>query len=133
MNKIFVYLCLCFMASAALADGIVLDNATNYPAKGTAGKIAVQWADSAEATQKANKTIINGSPLDLNSLMMLSQKGQIQLTPPNHAQYLRVVVWSTDKQEPDLLTNWVDIVPNKTYVVNQDQLVPAILMSGSGC
>lgn len=133
MNKISVYLCLYFMASTAFADQIVLDNNTNYPAKDDPGKIAVQWVTSAEATQKINKTIINGSKADLSSLKMLSQKGQIQLTLPNHAHYFRVVVWSTGKKEPDLLTNWVDIVPNKTYIVNQDHLVSAILMSGAGC
>lgn len=121
------------MASAALADNIVLDNKTNYPEEMISGKIAVQWATSAEATQKANKAIMNGSRLDASSLMMLSQKGQTQLTPPKQAQYFRIVAWSTSKQEPDLLTNWVGIVPNKTYTVNQDQLVPAILMAGSGC
>lgn len=133
MKKILVYLCLCFMASTALADGIVLDNETNYPEKGKPGKIAVQWAATVEITQKANKTIIYGSTLDLSALMMLPQKGQIKLTPPNHAKYFRVLVWSTDKHGPDLLTNWVDIVPNKTYTVNQDQLIPVVLMSGSGC
>ncbi len=133
MKKILVYLCLLFMASVALADQIVLDNKTNYPEKDNPGTIAVQWVTSAKATQKANKTIINGLPLDSSSLIILSQKGQIPLTPPNHAHYFRLVVWSTGKQEPDLLTNWVDIIPNKTYIVNQDQLVPAILMSGAGC
>jgi len=133
MNKISVYLCVYFTASTAVATQIVLDNKTNYPAKNDPGKIAVQWVTSAEAIQKTNKTIINGSKLDLNSLMILSQKGQIHLTLPNHANYLRVVVWSTGKKGPDLLTNWVDIVPNKTYIVNQDQLAPAILMSGAGC
>ncbi|CAM2892923.1 Uncharacterised protein [Legionella steigerwaltii] len=133
MNKILVCLCIYFTASAALADQIVLDNKTNYPAKNNPGKIAVQWVTSAEATQEANKTIINGSKLNLSSLMILPQKGQIRLTPPNHAHYFRVVVWSSGNKEPDLLTNWVDIVPNKTYIVNQDQLVSAILMSGAGC
>ncbi|WP_231861986.1 hypothetical protein [Legionella hackeliae] len=86
-----------------------------------------------EDTQKANKTILNSSSLDSNSLTMLSQKGQTQLTPPTHGRYFRIVVGSTNKQAPDLLTNWVDIVLNKTYLINQDQLVPAILMSGAGC
>ena len=133
MNKILVYLCLCFMASTALATQIMLDNKTNYPEKNNLSKIAVQWGESAEAIQESNKTIVNGSKLDLSSLITLSQKGQIQLTLPNHAHYFRVLVWSTDKKEPDLLTNWVDIVPNKTYTLNQDQLASAILVSGAGC
>ncbi|HHT0591639.1 TPA: hypothetical protein ACTXXA_001302 [Legionella anisa] len=133
MNKIFVCLCLYFTASTALATQIMLDNKTNYPQKNNLGRIAVQWVTSAEAIQESNKTIINGSELDLNSLMTLSQKGQIKLTLPNNANYFRVVVWSTGKRKPDLLTNWVDVVPNKTYSVNQDQLASAILMSGAGC
>lgn len=133
MKKILVWLYLCFMASTALADSIVLDNETNYPEKGKPGKIAVQWAATVEITQKANKTIIHGSTLDLSALMMLPQKGQIRLTPPNHSKYFRILVWSTDKHGPDFLTNWVNIVPNTTYTVKQDQLIPVVLMSGSGC
>ncbi|HIG0328469.1 TPA: hypothetical protein ACX87D_002368 [Legionella pneumophila] len=133
MNKILIYLCLYFMTSITLAGKIVIDNKTNYPVKGNSRKIAVQWVATVEATQKANKIIINGSKLDLNSLKIITQKGKTQLTLPNDSHYFRVVVWSTGKQQPDLLTNWVDIVPNKTYIINQDQLVPAILMSGTGC
>ncbi|HHP7842943.1 TPA: hypothetical protein ACSHSZ_001836, partial [Legionella pneumophila] len=112
---------------------IVIYNKTNYPVKDNSRKIAVQWVATVEATQKANKIIINGSKLNLNSLKIITQKGKTQLTLPNDSHYFRVVVWSTGKQQPDLLTNWVDIVPNKTYIINQDQLVPAILMSGTGC
>ncbi|AWN74450.1 hypothetical protein LEAN103870_10090 [Legionella anisa] len=133
MNKISVYLYLYLTASTSFATQIVLDNKTDYPAKNNRGKIAVQWVTSAEAINESNKTIINGSKLDLSSLMILSQKGKIKLTLPNHANYFRVVVWSTGKKGPDLLTNWVDIVPDKTYIVNQDQLASAILMTGAGC
>ncbi|AHE67553.1 hypothetical protein [Legionella oakridgensis] len=133
MKKILIYICLYFVTSAALAYHIVLDNKTNYPTKDKPGKIAVQWAASVDTTQKANQAIMNGSELELSSLMTLSQTGPIQLTPPQHAQYFRIVVWSTDKQEPDLLTNWVNIVSNKTYVVNQDHLIPTVLISGAGC
>ncbi|WP_454783843.1 hypothetical protein [Legionella sp. WA2024007413] len=133
MNKILVYLCLYFMASTALATQIVLDNKTNYPTKNNQGKIAVQWKASAEAIQESNRAIVNGFKLDLSSIIILSQQGQIPLGLPNQAHYFRVLVWSTDKKEPDLLTNWVDIVPNKTYTLNQDQLAAAILVSGAGC
>ncbi|KGP62846.1 hypothetical protein EP47_14290 [Legionella norrlandica] len=133
MKKILVYFYLYSMTSAALADHIVLNNETSYPEKGKLGTIAVQWAFTAEDTQKANKNIIGGSRLDLSSLVILPQKGQIQLISPNHAQYFRVMVWSSEKPEPDMLTNWVEIVPNKTYTVNQDFLIPAVLMSGAGC
>jgi hypothetical protein len=133
VKKFLAYLCLFLIAPVALADKIVLDNKTNYPEKNSQGKIAVQWVASAASTQEANKTIIKGSTLDTGTLMMLSQKGQVQLMLPNHARYFRLVAWSTGKKVPDLLTNWVDIIPDKTYIVNQDQLVPAILMSGGGC
>lgn len=133
MKKILVYLCLNFMASTVFAGNIVLENKTNYPEKGKSGKIAVQWAVSAKAIQKANKSILNGSTFNLSSLVMLSQKGKIQLITPNDARYFRLVAWANDNKEPDFLTNWVDIVPNKTYVVNQNQLVPRVLMAGAGC
>ncbi|WP_115707715.1 hypothetical protein [Legionella sainthelensi] len=133
MKKILVYLYLSLMASGVLGGNIVLDNKTDYPEKGKLGKIAVQWAVSAKAIQNANKSILNRTTLDTNSLMMLAQKGRVQLTSPNHARYFRLVAWSNDNKEPDLLTNWVDIVPNKTYVVNQNQLVPRVLMAGAGC
>ncbi|MDP1602132.1 MAG: hypothetical protein Q8M03_02615 [Legionella sp.] len=134
MKKIILTcLCLCFKISILFAENIVFNNETNYPAIDKPGKIAVQWAPTTEAIQKANKSITVGSPLDVNSLMLLSQKGKIELTPPDAAHYFRVVVWSTDKKEPDFLTNWIDIVANKSYTLNQDQLIPAVLMSGSGC
>ena len=55
MKKIIIYLGLSFMTSMALANSIVLDNKTNYPKKEGSSKIAVQWAISAKAVQKANK------------------------------------------------------------------------------
>ncbi|KTC92258.1 hypothetical protein [Legionella cincinnatiensis] len=133
MKKILVYLCLNLMASGVFGSNIVLENKTDYPEKGKLGKIAVQWAVSAKAIQKANKSILNGSTFNSSSLVMLSQKGKIQLITPNDARYFRLVAWSNDNNEPEFLTNWVDIVPNKTYVVNQNQLVPRVLMAGAGC
>ncbi|QLZ69269.1 hypothetical protein FOLKNPGA_02051 [Legionella sp. PC1000] len=79
MNKISVYLCLYLTASISFATQIVLDNKTDYPAKDNRGKIAVQWVTSAEAINESNKTIINGSKLDLSSLKILSQKGKSSL------------------------------------------------------
>ncbi|WED44598.1 hypothetical protein [Legionella cardiaca] len=133
MKKIFILLCSSFMTSAVFASSIVLDNKTNYPKKDTFGRIAIQWAVSAKAVQKANENILNGAILNSNSLMILTQKGKVELSSPNNARYFRLVVWSNDKKEPDLLTNWVDFIPNKTYVVHQNQLVPRMLMAGSGC
>lgn len=133
MKKIFISLCLILMTPLVLANSFVLDNKTNYPKKDKLGKIAIQWALSAKAVQKANKNILNDSTLNSSALMMLTQKGKIQLKSPKNARYFRVVVWSSNKQEPDLLTNWVDIIPNKTYILNQQQLVQRALMAGAGC
>ncbi|KTD11818.1 hypothetical protein Lgra_1276 [Legionella gratiana] len=121
------------MTFVVFADGIVLDNKTYYPEKGKLGKIAVQWAVSVKEVQKENKGILHDSTLNSNSLTMLTQKGKIQLTSPKNARYFRLVVWSSGNHEPDLFTNWVDIISNKTYVVNQNQLVHKRLMAGSGC
>jgi len=120
-----------FMSSVALAD-IILDNKTDYPAKANSS-IAVQWAESGENIQKENKSILNHSMLNEHTLQSLKQNGLIKISPPNQAKYFRIVVWSTDKKTPDFLTSWVDIVPSKTYTINQDLLIPAVLMSGSGC
>jgi len=131
MKNILIYLCMSFMSSVALAD-IILDNKTDYPAKANSS-IAVQWAESGENIQKENKSILNHSMLNEHTLQSLKQNGLIKISPPNQAKYFRIVVWSTDKKTPDFLTSWVDIVPSKTYTINQDLLIPAVLMSGSGC
>ncbi|MBL7479585.1 hypothetical protein [Legionella bononiensis] len=133
MKKLFILLCFSFMTSFVFANSIVIDNKTDYPTNDKFGKIAVEWAASAKAIQKANKNILNGKSINPNSLTMLTQNGRVELSSPNNAKYFRLVVWSNDKQEPALLTNWVYISPNKTYVVNQKQLVPKVLLSGTGC
>ncbi|KTC91277.1 hypothetical protein OQJ15_14700 [Fluoribacter dumoffii] len=132
MKKIFFFLYLSLMTSLVFANSIVLDNKTNYP-KEKLGKIAVQWSVSAKAIQEANKNILNGTTLHSSSLTMLRQNDKIYLKSPKNARYFRIIVWLNDKQQPDLLTNWVDIIPDKTYVVNQNQLVPRALMVGAGC
>lgn len=121
------------MTSGVFANSIMLDNKTNYPQKNKFGKIAVQWAVSVKEVQKANKSVLHDATLNTNSFMMLAQNGKIKLNSPNNARYFRVIVWSNDQEKPDLLTNWVDIIPNKTYVLNQNQLVPRVLMAGAGC
>lgn len=132
MKKIFLSLYLSCMASVVLAKSIVLDNKTSYPQN--SNQIALQWASSAKEVQKFNQDILNGRPLTSKSFTMLSkQREKIQLSTPNNARYFRVVVWSSVKKEPDLLTNWVDIIPNKNYVVHQNQLIPRALIAGAGC
>jgi anti-sigma regulatory factor (Ser/Thr protein kinase) len=64
---------------------------------------------------------------------MARNKGKIELTIPEDMGYFRVVVWSKGKDAPDLSTNWIDIIPGKTYTLETDHLVPVVLMSGMGC
>lgn len=83
--------------------------------------------------QEANKALIYGVQLDQNSIQMISKTGELTLSVPKNAGHFRVLVWSKDTQNPDLLTNWVDVTPGKIYKLKKDQLVPTVLMSGAGC
>jgi hypothetical protein len=76
---------------------------------------------------------MQGKKLNPNSLQIVMQVGSIHLNIPKNAEYFRVLVWLKGEREPSLLTNWVDIIPNKTYTLNEDYLIPRALMSGMGC
>ena len=76
---------------------------------------------------------MHGVQLNPQTLQVLTRSGTIQLSVPKKAEYFRVVAWSKGEGEPDLLTNWVDIVPNKVYTLQTDHLVPTVLMIGTGC
>ena len=93
----------------------------------------MQWVVSAKAIQKANENTVRDLALNPGSLMFINQKGATRLDIPNKARYFRLVVWTSYKKKPDLLTNWVNIVANKIYVVNQNQLITKALAAGSGC
>ncbi len=121
------------VSAAAFAESFTLDNLTSYPMKEKHSKIAVQWASTAQEVQQANQAILNGSSLDPKTLQTLNQTGKINLTIPDHAEYFRILVWSKSEEEPDLHTNWVEIIPNKTYTLTPAHLVPTVLMAGSGC
>lgn len=133
MKKIVISFFLCFINSLVFADTITIDNLSNYPSTTSTDKMMVQWATTAEATQKINETIINDQILDANAMTALTQKGKSQLTLPTDARYFRIMVWIGKAQGPDFLTNWVAIIPGKTYELQQNQLVPKIMMTGSGC
>lgn len=133
MKMILCSLGLALISALAFADTIVINNQTAYPKTGKPGKIALQWAVSTKAVQKANLSILKRSQLNSGSLVILSKKGKSRLPIPHHAKYLRIVVWSRGQSESDFLTNWVPIVSDKNYVVNQNQLIPSILLSGGGC
>lgn len=128
MKKLFVLL---LLSSSLFADTLTLENQTSYPTKKS--KMAVQWASSAREIEDINQAMIYGLTLNANTFKTLSQLGKTTLNIPKLAQYFRVLVWSQGQKEPDLLTNWVEIVPDKTYTLEADHLIPAVLLCGSGC
>ncbi len=131
MKKIVLFFLL--VATTGFAENFILENQTSYPIKNPKSKVAIQWASSAKEVEESNRVLINGSKLNPETLQPLTQSGKVNLTIPKMAEYFRVLVWSKGIGEPDLLTNWVDIVPNKTYTLKTDQLIPSVLMAGSGC
>lgn len=134
MKKITVLIIsLMAIATSGFAEKIVLDNQTTFPNKDQKSKIAVQFANSVKEVQEGNQALMNGSQLNQNAMQVLTQNGKINLNTPSQAQYFRVLVWSKGDGQPDLVTNWVDIVPKKTYKLEKDHLVPTVLMAGTGC
>lgn len=127
-KAIFFFLAL---AATGFSENLVLDNQTIHPTPKS--KIAIQWALSAKEVDEGNRAAIHGFKLNPNSLQILSQAGKIILNIPQKAEYFRIVAWSKGQGEPDLLTNWVEIIPNKTYTLKADHLTPAVLLQGSGC
>lgn len=132
MKKITLFiLSLLVIAATGFADIIVLDNQTSYPKENS--KMAVQWASTAKEVQEANQALMHGSKMNTGAMHILTQSGKIKLNIPASAEFFRVLVWTKGKGDPDLHTNWVDIVPNKTYTLTDDLLVPCVLMPGTGC
>lgn len=132
MKKILVFL-LSLVAITGFAENIVLENRTSYPNKDQDSKIAIQWATSAKEVDEGNQASIHGLELNRNSIQVLKKSGKIDLKTPKKAEYFRIVAWSKKTSDPDFLTNWVEIEPNKTYVLEEDHLVPAVLILGTGC
>lgn len=121
------------VVNVGFADGFVLDNQAANPTNDKKSRVAIQWANSAKEVEESNNKIKQGKRLNSRSLQALTQAGKINLEIPKNAEYFRVLVWSSGGREPDFLTNWVDIIPKKTYTLNKDQLTPLALMSGMGC
>ncbi len=128
-----IFLFFSLMMTTGFAENIVLMNRTSYPAKNQKSKIAIQWATSAKEMDEANAALLHGFQSNSNSLQFLNRSGKLNLNIPNDAEYFRVLIWSKDQEDPDLHTNWVNIVPNKTYELKMDHLVPTVLISGFGC
>ena len=132
MKKIGLFFSsLLLLATTGFAANITLDNQTPYPKQNA--RIAVQWASTAKEVQESNQAIIHGTGMDSASIQTINQQGAVKLNVPKNAEFFRVLVWSNNSPDPDLLTNWVDVTPNKTYMLQGDHLVPAVLMPGTGC
>ena len=122
-----------FIGTTGFAESFVLNNTAPYPASNHTSKMAIQWATSARDVDDNNNIVRKGLTLNPDSLKVLTQVGSINLDIPKKAEYFRVLVWLKGAKNPDFLTNWVDIVPNKIYTLNEGHLVPRALMSGTGC
>lgn len=129
--KIKLFFLSLLVTVTGFAENFVLENQTSYPMKKS--KIAIQWATTAKEVTEANTALMHGLSLNSETLQVLTQMGKVNLTIPKKAEYFRVLVWSKGEGEPDLHTNWIDIVPNKTYTLKPDHLVPSVLMLGTGC
>lgn len=120
-----------FFAASLLADNITLENQTSYPSQNAI--VAVQWASSAREVQEHNETLLRGVKLSPSTLQYLDQAFKTKLSVPKTAEYFRVLIWPKGSSSPELLTNWVEVVPNKTYLLKKDHLTPVVLMVGMGC
>lgn len=121
------------ITTASFAENLTLDNKTPYPASAQKSKIAIQWANSAKEVEEENQALMYGSKLKQEAVQVLATPGLINLSIPKKAEYFRVLAWSKGEGDPDFVTNWVDIIPDKTYTLQPDHLVPVVLMLGSGC
>lgn len=134
MKKITLFVLSLFVVSATgFADVIYIDNQSPYPNINEKSKLAIQWATSAKEVDEANNATKQGLKLDPKTVQVVSELGKVKLTVPAKAEHFRVLVWSNGQGEPDLHTNWVDVVPNKTYTLKTDHLVPVLVMIGMGC
>jgi hypothetical protein len=128
MMKKSLFLIAVLFSVSGFADMLVLDNLTAQKSK-----MVIQWANTAREIEDANQALVYGTSLNSSTMQPLTQAGKIKLTIPQKAEYFRVLAWSKEGAEPDLHTNWVQIVPNKTYTLKPDHLVPCVLMAGMGC
>lgn len=129
--KIKLFFLSLLVTVAGFAENLVLENQTSYPVKNS--KMAIQWATTAKEVTEANTALMHGLTLKPETLQVLTQLGKVNLTIPKKAEYFRVLVWSKGEGEPDLHTNWVEVVPTKTYTLKAEHLVPSVLMLGTGC
>lgn len=121
MKSLLVFLF--FMVSLS-AENFILENKTSYQ------KIAVQWAPSARAVQESNDALMQG---EAPSNLHYPREGVATITVPKAATYFRVLAWRAKEKMPDHLTNWVELVPGKSYSLKDEHLTPVLLLNGMGC
>lgn len=119
------------LARAGFAENLTLDNETGYPTK--KAKISVQWVTTAQEVSDGNHAATHGLDLNQGTIQSIIQAGKVSLSIPKNATYFRVLLWSKGNGTPDYLTNWVEAIPNKTYTLTTEHLVPTVLMIGMGC
>jgi hypothetical protein len=119
------YFALClFFATTLFADQMIFENKSSY------SKLALEWASSARVAQESNEALMQGDkPTKLYSI----KKPYSKITIPPNASYFRVLAWETSSNTPELLTNWVEIIPGKTYELKDEHLTSSLLLNGMGC
>jgi hypothetical protein len=121
------YFAFCLFLSASLfADQFSIENETSYR------KVAIQWASTARMVQENNDSLIQRDPIGKENLHYLTELKEIVFSPKN-AAYFRVLVWDKGDILPEFLTNWVEFVPGKTYLLRKEHLTPLLLINGMGC
>src|SRR5579872_7177717 len=117
MNKVVLFFFSLLFTSVGFADSFVLNNQVAH----NKFRIAIQWASSVKEINEYNNRIKQRAKLNPSSLQVLARVGKINVNIPTNMEYFRVLAWSKGARgRPDLLTNWVDITPNKTYTLNED-------------
>lgn len=112
-------------------ETLFLENRSSHPTEKS--RLAIQWASSAKEVEEKSQALLHGAKLNTIHLSAITQLGKIKLAIPKTAEYFRILAWSKGKGKPDLLTNWVEIIPKKTYTLEADHLFPTVLMHGFGC
>jgi hypothetical protein len=122
----FFAICL-FFTTTLFAEHFTLQNATSFR------DIAIQWASSARMVQENNDSIMQRDSIPKKSLFYPRQN-KATISIPKNAAYFRVLIWEGLKKNlPDFLTNWVEIVPDKTYLLQKEHLTHFLLIQGMGC
>jgi hypothetical protein len=133
MKKIVLGFLLMLISVSAIADSLILNNQVSKPINNKKYKTVIQWASSAKDVEENNIQLKKGEPLNPHSLQVISGVGKFNIKIPKKAGYFRILVWTKSSRNPAFLTNWVDVVPKKTYTLNKDILIPFVFISGMGC